>query len=200
MNSLLVKPAGSSKDITDGGFFFYLGVFKPSKNYMYPPDFSNDSQRRFKMGFDMDLGNMFKVTDLGPMSIGLKATFLSGGYTAMKTDTSIWGTQRIINGSLPRLGPYLSFEISESMAFDLYYQAGPSYVLMFDRDWGSIGDGFIGLTHDFGFAYRLSSLSIGAGYRMGKVLDMNQLGEGVDKEFRNLARTNNLRVFIGIKV
>ncbi|MDQ3190601.1 MAG: hypothetical protein M3Q58_03325 [Bacteroidota bacterium] len=199
---LFVKPAGSSKEITDGGFFFNLGIFMPGKNYMFPPDIDNDTKMKFNMGFDMDLGNMFKISDVGPASIGLKATFFSGGITMMVEDTSQMGTLRVVNGSLPRVGPYVSIGISDVMAFDMYYQIGPSYVLMMDRDWNAFGDGSLGATHEMGFNYRISVLSLGVGYRFGKVMDMSVFGEDVPKEDKQYyqSRTNNLRIFIGIKV
>ena len=197
-NTSLTKTTG--KDITDGGFFVHLTGNIPSLNYGNPQGLDNtDSEFKFGFGGGLELGNLFKITDVSQHAFGVKAVWLSSMFSSMTLDdtTSIIALQ----ASVLRVGPYFSLGINDNMAIDLYYTVGTS-ILIFAND----GEGeALGMTHNVGVAYRMSVLSVGMDFNFGKVKDTDCFGENSD--FGSFAgidfckiRTTHIRMFVGVKI
>lgn len=194
----------SDKDVLlNGGFFFHVGTFIPSKNYMLEVEFKNDpdfTEDKFKPGIDFELGNMFRITSPDPMAIGVRATWFTAGLTTLTIDDTTGA--KALNGSVLRVGPYFTYKLSDNMAVDAFYQIGANYFILLDQDWNDMGwNGALGATHELGFTYRLSVLSVGFGYRFGRVLDVEYKKEE-DSDYKTWYQfiTTNVRFFIGIKI
>ena len=180
------------------GFFFHMGVFIPFKNYMFPDVLSDiDSSETFGIGPDFELGNMFKIKSFDQQAFGLRATWLSAGLTKLMFDDT--SGLRAFNGTIARVGPYFTYS-NNDIAFDVFYQIGPSYGIVLDEKWNDFGfDGALGLTHELGLTFRYKVLSLGTGLRFGKIKDVDNLNQKINKEWY-LYRTGNIRFFVGIKI
>jgi len=185
----------TAKDITDGGFFFHLTANIPSKNYFFPPDYDNDTDKKFGFGGGFELGTMFKISDVSNNAIGVKALWLSAMYTGMKiNDTLQYGAA---HGSTLRVGPYFTVGINKDMAIDFYYTIGPTGVF---EVWEGLSN-YLGVTHNVGASYRMNILSVGMDFNFGSIKDFDCFNEDTTG-FEDLckARTTHLRFFVGIKM
>ena len=194
----LTKTTG--KDITDGGFFVHLVLGMPSINYGYPPNFDNDdSEYKFGVGPGLELGNMFKITDVSQHAFGVKAVWMSSMYSSFKiqvNDTLSFNFGQF-QGSVLRIGPYFTVAMTDNMAMDIYYTAGVS--VMFGANDASNEN--LGLTHNFGIGYRVSVLSVGLDYNFGAIKAFNNDFEIPASQVDDYkVRTTHLRLFVGVKI
>jgi hypothetical protein len=202
--------ANSSKEITDGGFFFHIGGIMPSKGYMLPKAFTsedlndiydNGNVPRYGTGVDFELGNMFKIAKLGDKAIGLRATWFGANLATRRfNDTT---AIRTISATVARVGPYFSMELNKKMALDLFYQIGLRTAFSLDHEWSNWDSELTGFTHEAGVGYRFDKLSLVLGYNFGHLTNYNASSEmRNDPVYRDFtrARYGALRFAVGIKV
>ncbi|MBL4656387.1 MAG: hypothetical protein JKX73_00175 [Flavobacteriales bacterium] len=195
-NTTLTKTTG--KDITDAGFFVHLVLSIPSMNYGYPPNLDNDdSEFKFGVGPGLELGNMFKINDVGNNAIGVKAVWLSTMYTAFKIEVNDTLSYNfgMIQGSALRVGPYFTMGLTDEMAIDLYYTAGASIMIGVNDASGEN----LGLTHNAGVGYRFSVLSVGFDINFGAIKSLDgDIPDSLVEDYKS--RTNHIRLFVGVKI
>lgn len=189
--------SGSSREwdeseMTSSGLFLNIGLMLPSSKYLNPYGITPN----FKLGYDFELGNFFRFAKISQLGIGLRATWLSLDYSSFKDEE----TYHSAYGSILRVGPQVSIALSEVMAVDVFYQFGYSYSLTWftfaDKDYNS---SFLGFSHEIGAAFRFKVFSLGVGYRLGKLTNVdNSLGSDfVDKDKKYAV--NGLRILLGFK-
>lgn len=129
-----LNPSGSSfEGITESGFFVHFGIVIPSKNYFFPVEFDNDSDFKYGIGPCLELGHMFRITELDDnIAIGIRGTWFSAFYTNFKIDDTT--SFDAMQGSILRAGPYFTYGLSDEIGIDVYYQIGPAILVdLFDE-------------------------------------------------------------------
>ena len=193
-----ISKSVTGKDMTDGGFFVHLTVNIPSMNYGWSAAFTNtDSKLKYGLGGGLELGNMFKISDVSNNALGVKATWLSAMYSSLKLDDTT--SVSAIQGSLLRVGPYFTIDVNDNMAIDVFYTAGATILILADA-FDSQG---LGLTHNLGVGYRMDVLSVGFDFNFGKVKDLdaqsNTEGITLPAEWFKY-QTTHMRFFVGVKI
>lgn len=187
----LLMPASKSKkkgnDICKGGFFLNLGLFIPMKNYAFPPDFNNTTGDKFSIGYNLDLGNQFRLADLGEKAINLRVTWFSASYTKFKYEGKV--ILNAFQGNLLKLGPSFTTALSDKMAVDVYYQLSPTIFFPIDDEI------FWGVTNSLGADIRINVFALGFDYNFGNIAWWDR---SVTREIPKM-RTSNLRIFAGFK-
>lgn len=177
---------GTSKEITEGGFYLNLFTVLPSEKFGNAVDspFTFDA---YGAGGGFEIGNYFRAVDLDNIAIGVKATWLSAAY--VPTNTSI-SDLNIISGGILHVGPYLGYALNDDMVVETYYQIAPTTNVSFE---GSV---FTGLNHKLGLTYRYKIFAAGFEYQAGKGTDIDEnefSGESIK------IYTNNLKFNLGFK-
>lgn len=188
----ILIPASKSKkkgnDICKSGFFLNLGIFIPSKNYSFPTDFDNDSDEKFSLGYNFELGNLFRLVDMDDKAISLRATWFSASYTNFKYNGKV--ITNVIQASLIKLGPSFTVATSEDMAIDAFYQVAPT--LIWDLDFDTR---YLGATNSIGAALRFQIFTLGLDYNLGNITALDSFNDTNKYKIR----TNHLRLFAGFK-
>jgi len=190
-SSLAVGPVASDGD-KGGGFFIHFSGMLPSKNYMIPKAFENESDLKYGFGGGFELGNMFEITQFGSNSIGVRAVWFGATYTSQKVnDSTSFG---IAQASTAKFGPYFSAGLENDMAVDVYYQLAPTFAVEVING----GDPLLGISHSLGAGFRMKVLSVGMDYNFGNITDFTNVGDAPD-EYKDWfkVRTNHFRFFIG---
>jgi hypothetical protein len=220
------------KGITEGGFFLHYNPYSPSKKYgylksgvsikindvsvnqadveMYRAEAMGLGQ--FSWGHGLEIGNMFRLTDFEPMAIGLKVTWVDFGITGFKANSK-YSEYNIKGFSIDlralKLGPYFTYAISDKMAFDVFYQVVPTFII--GGMAGEYNDGITtetvgypvlqyGLGHEIGLTYRFDILSVGFGYGMGSMrTQFSTTYDGDDIVVEGQSYVNTFRVMLGMK-
>lgn len=189
----LVKSApGYTKKITQGGTYLHLGLMVPSKNYMWPKDTVNPTNDRFNLGFGLEIGELFQLSEgKGDVSFGLRFTIINALYTSYVINGKT--VSHMLQGSAFDLGPCLSIGLDKQNAIDLYYQLCPTYVWD-TQDSSSFGaSGAFGINHTFGLGYRFKVLSIGGVYNLGNAKYI----DAPNKDSFYKRRLDHFRFYIG---
>ena len=177
---------GSSKGITEGGFFVHFGGVLPSKNYYILGAFGdNDTGEKFGFGPSLDLGNMFRIADLDDAAFGIRVTWFSALYTKLAIDDTT--SLDVMQGSVLKAGPYFTYGFSDDAAIDVYYQIAPAVLIELND-----GDSNLGVAHSLGLGFRFKVLSVGMDYNFGNL-------KNIDFPVFKVP-TNHLRMFIGVKI
>lgn len=177
---------GSSKGITESGFFVHFGGVLPSKNYFFLVGFGdNNTGVKFGFGPSLDLGNMFRIAELDDAAIGIRATWFSALYTKLVIDDTT--SFDAMQGSVLKLGPYFTYGLSDDVAIDVYYQIAPAILIELND-----GDAYLGAAHSLGFGFRFKVLSVGMDYNFGNLKNIDF------PEFK--VGTSHLRIFVGVKI
>jgi hypothetical protein len=207
--SVLAPVKGSAtKSMTDGGAFLHAGILLPTGGYMFPKafdaqdirDFYSNDLPRYGVGFDFEVGNMFRLVDLDDMAIGLRLTWFNANMATRRfNDTT---AIRTITASMFRIGPYFTYAINDKMAADIFYQLGPQAGIMLDHEYNWDSE-MIGLSHDIGLGYRLDRLSVFFAYRFGTLTDLSGTKEQRNDPdwgdfYRN--RASGFRIGIGVNL
>ena len=189
-----LNPSGSSfEGITESGFFVHFGIVIPSKNYFFPVEFDNDSDFKYGIGPCLELGHMFRITELDDnIAIGIRGTWFSALYTKLKIDDTT--SLDALQGSIMRAGPYFTYGLSDEIAIDAYYQIGPAVLVDIYED---EGDPYLGATHSIGIGFRFNVLSVGMDYNFGNLKYIGD-NEFIDPDIR--FRTNHMRLYVGVKI
>ncbi len=119
--------SGSGKEwdeaeVTGSGLYINFGLFFPSTSYVNN-DYDSEVDPTFKLGFNLEFGNYFRFAKIadGKFGIGLRATWLSFGYTKTTLDNDIF---RVAEMSFLRVGPQFGIGLNEKMGIDVFYQLG----------------------------------------------------------------------------
>lgn len=214
-------------DIGKTGLFFHLGGFTPSGNHYNVPKKmlnsdgdlvkgENASKSKFGFGYELEVGHMFRLAeiDAANMAIGIRTTWFGFGYSAFKDldkdDFTMSGYDMRFN--LVKFGPYVSYELTDQMAVDVFYQFSPRYSVTHLK-WKTTNtsdkttSGSFGANHDIGVGFRLDMLSLGFAYRTGAVTNIEakkafndaDADLGLTEDFYKY-KTNNFRFFVGFKI
>jgi hypothetical protein len=210
--------SGSGKDwdeaeVTGGGLFINFGVHFVSDDYMNVDGLLNEFWD-YKVGYDFEFGNYFRLAKLqdGLMGLGLRVTWLSASYTGASGDDQL-GTKPLHTLELCplKVGPQFGFAINEMMGVDAFYQLGYNFTSVItstdglaDNEDIGIYWGYQGLSHEIGAAFHYKKISLGLGYRMGKVKNFQYTYDGetytdklyLDEDKRSV---NNFRITLGLK-
>ncbi|PIV58089.1 MAG: hypothetical protein COS14_11425 [Bacteroidetes bacterium CG02_land_8_20_14_3_00_31_25] len=197
------KGTNELKEMNDGGFYLNIGLAIPSKQCYVPLGFSNTSSEHFKMGPNLEVGNMFRIVKLDDNAIGIRATWLSASYNAWSESKA---NMSYLQGSVLRIGPYFTYAISDEMAIDGFYQIGPTYVINLDADTtisGRTDSGYLGVTHNVGACFRYKVFSFGFDVNFGSVKyvdkeEYKSLSDDLIHDFYKI-RTSHFRLFAGFR-
>ena len=190
--------ANAQKDITESGFYMHVGGMFPTKTFatIYISDGPNmgaleGMELAFGPAPELEIGNMFSITDNNEYAIGIKATWLSASYTTMDLNDSL--SIAYIPVSVGKVGPYFTYALNNDMAVDLSYQVSPTVLI------GTSSDAMMsfGVAHTLGAAFRLKALLIGADFNFGGLIPDVTFNE--DPNTYRVA-TTNFRLFIGFKI
>ncbi len=187
-------------DIIEGGPFIMTGAFLPSSNYYFPNAIDNPTSFKFT-GITFQFGHSFLMADVAPVDILMRATWveLAGGI-----DNNDATDAYVFHGSIIKLGPQLSFKLSEESALDGWVQVAPT-VSVLGEFGNSDGVSAVGLTSSFGGAFRYKKLILGAEVAGGRLLDNDARGSGpysgwtdAQKEFVRY-RSSNVKIMVGLQ-
>jgi len=192
-------------EVTGGGLFINFGLFFPPDNYLNPYYESGDLT--YGLGFNLEFGNYFRFAKIadGKFGIGLRATWMSFGYTKVVDDKDIY---RALEMSFLRVGPQFGIALNEKMGLDIFYQLGFNLTQQFasiDSPGQSktIGasSSFTGISHEIGAAFHFQVYSIGFGYRFGKLTNFLNYYDGkeYDADTDKKYGVGSLRITLGFK-
>lgn len=194
-------------EVTSSGLFLNLGLFFPPTSYVNY-DFDSEFDPKYKLGFNFELGNYFRFAKIadGKFGVGLRATWLSLGYTKASIEKDVY---RVAEISLVRVGPQFGIALNEKMGLDAFYQLGFNLTSQFgDVDTGNeetigVSSSYMGVSNEIGAAFHYQVYSLGFGYRFGKVTNFLNVvdGETLDSDFLDDKKSsvNSLRVTLGFK-
>lgn len=197
-------PTEWDKEMTDGGFFLNIGLIVPSKlcyMVMAIDDKSLLGSDNFKAGPALELGNMFKIADIGDNALGIRATWLSGSMTTFSENAM---SMTMVQGSVLKIGPYFTYPINDEIAIDGFFQFGPSYAIDIDVDSTDFGKaGYLGATYNIGAGCRYKMFNLGFDTNFGKLKDLDKKAmDGLDNETINdfhKIRASYFRIFLGFR-
>lgn len=193
VNSSLFAASSSRREWTTdrmnkSGLFINVSLFLPSKKFLNPHYSSGDP--RLNPGYDVELGNYFKFARISSLSIGLRATWISLGFTTYHNFEDIG----VVSVSLLRAGPQAAFALNEKMGIDLFYQVGANYTIVLDTYGSDLETtSFLGATHEIGAGFRYRVFNAGLGFRLGKLINLD--------DTRDMSKYSiaNLRLILGFK-
>jgi hypothetical protein len=178
------------------GFFANVALFMPSAGYMdpyYGNLFSNGTV--YKPGVAIEVGNYFRLWHTDKLGLGVRASWLQLGYTKHQ-DTAYSAGNAF--GSPLRLGPQASYLLGENMGIDVFYQIGAQYNI----DWlHGENYSYAGLSHEFGAALRYTIFTLGFGYRVGSLPNVDTSDPKsmpLEKDYNFSVKS--MRIFIGIQL
>jgi hypothetical protein len=187
-------PAPSyTKKITEGGFYFHLGVMLPTKNYYYPKGVLNTTDKRFSVGGGLELGDLFALVEThSDACIGLRVTLINALYTSFSYEGKT--VDQVLQGSIFDLGPNFTIGLDKQNAIDIYYQFCPTYMYNLKDTITYTASGAYGFNHTFGVGYRYNLLSVGATFNLGNVKYIDATSN--DKYMKHCM--DHFRFFVGM--
>ncbi len=218
----------AQKSITDSGFYLNVGGFAPNYKYLVPLAFENDilekpenTETLYKLGANIEIGNLFKVADIGSNAIHVKVSWLDANiakssYEGKYLFTPVNFKYYAIQGSAFKLGPNFTYALNDKMGIDVFYQIAPVFSFWYDdTDYGpafedsemSYDDNLrekyaLGVLHTTGLAFRYDFLSAGINWNFGSAKDFdaddNATTFNTDVDYYRY-RMGSFRFYIGFK-
>jgi hypothetical protein len=160
------QSTNSNADITGGGFFINTGPVFPLTNYGSYTSFDDiPDDSKTIIGWNIELGNMFRFVQLNKNSLGLKVSWLSFSYINQLYKTLDEKSDNFQIDFL-KLGPFFTVGLTKQMALDAYYQLTPTGIAFPEGD-----NVFLGLNHNIGLTYRYKIFSAGLDVNLGTMTD-----------------------------
>ncbi len=176
------------------GFYIKAGLNMPTKSFSDKGPLSNfgkNTSLAFSSGIHFELGSRFYI---GPaftherFRFGIDLSWLSINSTTAKSDIS---KISMINLQPLKVGPLLSFAITDEMAIDIKYSFVPTITILYEDEIED--DNYTGGLHEVEFEYRWKVLMLGIAHQFGS-LSPGEIGTNLDG-----IQANTHRFFIGIK-